>query len=291
MKRAIVLFVVAISSTANIFSQTLSEENDGYVNAFEAEMVVWKGCLELNFEGFDNPISDVVLSGDTLVNGMKWKIFGKGLAKLFVRTEDAKVFVLYPDDWPYGNSEDKGVEILVYDFSLETGDVFDLWGTKSTVTSVDSVELNDGRKHKRIRFNDYSGWIEGVGSEFYYPFERLFPQETMASMPTLMCCHVNDVLLYMNPAYLDCEGNKVANETISEISPKSNISFKDGLLKVTFDGEALFDVAVYNMQGMMLWQTKNNRNAMMAGLDNLPKGVFIVKINTGSYVYSGKIVK
>jgi len=89
----------------------------------------------------------------------------------------------------------------------------------------------------------------------------------------------------------DCTGAFVANETISEISPKSNISFKDGLLKVTFDGDALFDVAVFNMQGMMLWQTKNNRNEMLGHLDNLPKGVFIVTIKSGCYVYSGKIVK
>ena len=153
----------------------------------------------------------------------------------------------------------------------------------------------DLRKRMKVDWYTEIYMIEGVGcAEGYlsHPF-FMFIRIPTGSMygPILVCCEVNGETLYKSPLFDDCADTLVSNETISEISPKSNISFKDGQLKVTFDGDALFDVAVYNMQGMMLLQTNNNRNEMLANLDNLPKGIYIVRFNSGSYVYSQKIVK
>ena len=286
---AVLLMPIAFASAmAQLIPQNQSEENDGYLNAFEADSVVWKGCLELNIEGFENPISETVLFGDTLVNGVKWKIYNRWGIKGLVRTEDARVFYMYPDDWPY-QPENRGVEIVVYDFSLEEGDVFDFWGVGLTVTSVDSVELHDGRKHKRIRFDNYAGfsWIEGLGSEFYDPFELLFPQATMASTPTLMCCHVNDELLYMNPDYLDCEGTKAvqSNELIE--SDEVKIYADKGELRVYY-AESKFDVVLFNMNGMIASYQKDNYNEAIIPLSNLDKGVYVVRIVSGNKLYSQK---
>ena len=286
----LIMPIVFFAAMAQLNPQTQNEENDGYMNAFEADSVVWKGCLELDIEGYENPISESVLFGDTLVNGVKWKIYNRWGIKGLVRTEDAKVFYMYPDDWPYGPTDIKGVEILVYDFSLEVGDVFDLWGWGRTVTSVDSVELNDGRKHKRIRFDnyDYSGWIEGLGSEFNDPFEMLFPQATMASSPTLMCCHVNDELLYMNPNYLDCEGTRAvqSNELIE--SDEVKIFTDNGVLRV-FYAESKFDVALFNMSGMIVSRQKDNYSEAVIPLSNLDKGVYVVHVVSSNKSYSQKV--
>ena len=301
MKRFIILLAVALSSAANLFSQTRSEENDGFVNAFEADSVVWKSCLELDVPGLENPISETILYGDTTINEVKWKIVHicKGVTSLvpgvkgLVRTEDVKViFKPYPGFENYFGDYDYPEETVLFDSSLEVGDSIGLY---TVITSIDSIYLNDGKKHLSYMvegFGSLSYMIEGLGSDIYDTFELLFSSmPTMPSLSTLMCCHVNGELLYMNPRYLDCEGNRVANEIIGDNNPKPTVVFADGNLQVTFDDDALFDVAVYNMQGMMLSQMKNNRNTMFANLNNLPKGVYVVKVHSDNCVYSTKIVK
>jgi len=272
------------------------DTKDGFVNAFYADSVVWRSCLELNMSGFENPISETVLYGDTTLNGVKWKILTQYGRKGLVRTEEAKVlFFPYPgyeETWGSLFQE----ETTVYDFSLDVGDSFNfvgLFGT-STVIATDSIELNDGRKHKKLFFsNPWLNCIEGLGSDVFHPF--FFLTHAMStSMPdfaTFMCCRVNGDLLYMNPDYLDCEGNRVSNETIGKPAPKTTITFENGLLRVTRDDDALFDVAVYHMQGMLLAQAKNNRNEWLVHLEHLPKGVYVVRISSENVVYSEKIVR
>ena len=300
--------------------------NVSFVNAFEADSAVWTYLYTRRQE--TPKLYQTILYGDTVVDNVKWKIVKDnnifGDSKGLVRTDGKKVvFRCYPDFDFFGRNF-LDTEITIYDFSLSTSEsvlviyerlqytpeLYEDFSYRSSIEEIFSAVLNDGKQHKCIMFNvsenDRLGKgiiIEGIGCvergslyhSYSHPFFMLIPRtvESLEANMTisLICCQIDGELLYMNPNYLDCEGNKVSNETISDISPKSSISFTDGQLKVTFDGDALFDVAVYNMQGMMLWQTKNNRNAMMAGLDNLPKGVFIVTINSGSYFSSGKIVK
>jgi hypothetical protein len=273
--------VIAVIMVMVSFSSKGDEKP--YLNAFEGDSVVWKSCLELNFEGFENPVSEVVLFGDTLIDGVKWKIFSRFGCKGLIRMEDAKViFTPYPG---YEGSALPfiGVETVIYDFSLEVGDVFIEFGMEQTVTSIDSVELNDGRKHKRITFNDRTRIIEGLGNDFSDPFHMLYGQETMASVATLMCCHVNGELLYLNPDYQDCEGNKVSNEFIGDNPQKSSVTVTDGSLHVTFGGDALFNVTVYNMQGVMMKQQKASRHEATIPVQNLTQGVYVVQITSGGH--------
>jgi hypothetical protein len=273
--------------------------NDGYVNAFEADSVVWRSVLELNAQGIVNPITETVLYGDTIINEVKWKIvnqlWGFGGRKALVRTEEKKVFLIpypgYEEYWEYLQKE-----TLIYDFSLDVGDSFDFAGAFGiqTVISTDSIELNDGRKYKKLYFShSWLNCVEGLGSDVFEPFFFLTNgiSTSMPNFSTLMCCHVNGELLYMNPDYSDCEGNRVSNDVIVNPNPKPSVVFTNGSLRVAFDNKAPFDVAVYNLQGMLLAQAKNNRNEMLANLDNLPQGVYIVSVSSGSFVYSEKIVK
>ena len=265
------------------YADRTTHETIPYINAFEADSVVWKSCLELNFEGIENPISETVLYGDTTINEVKWKIVTfYGAIKGLVRTEEKKViFMPYPG---FENIYDRGgAETVIYDFSLEVGDSFDFGGT---VTAIDSVELNDGRKHKRLLFNSIYGDIEGLGNECFEPFTMLFPKETMASTPTLMCCHVNGELLYMNPRYLDCEGNRVGNEWIESDNVK--IYVNNSVLHIVF-ADNLFDVALYNMNGMLIKQQKGNSGEALMRLSGFDKGIYVVRIVSGNKSYSQKI--
>jgi hypothetical protein len=298
MKKIFLFLAVILCSTANMFSQIRSEEINDYVNAFEADSVVWRS----HNAGW-NPIQETLLYGDTLVNDTKWKILTIGTlpylgTKGLLRTENRKVIVMaYPG---FEKSFSAIGEMVLFDFSLEEGDYL---REDVKVISVDSVELNDGRKHKRIQFRDINTinipyydefWgqmdiVEGVGCIGFDLLERLYFTPIERDWGTLMCCHVDGKLLYMNPVYLDCEGNKVANEIVE--NPKPTVVFADGILHVTFNDDDLFDVTVYNIQGQMVMHNKNNQNTMLANLENLPKGVYVVRISSGNNVYSEKVMK
>ena len=157
-------------SSSTLLLQSV-EENNKYLNAFEADNVVWRSCLELNFEGIENPISEVKLFADTLINGVNWKIFKREESIGLVRTEDRKVIFMPHPEYDHFEPVYNGVETVLYDFSLEIGDVLKPWGS---VISIDSVDLNDGKKHKRIKIG-LSNHIEGLGNDFSDPFFILFP--------------------------------------------------------------------------------------------------------------------
>ena len=264
--------------------------NDGKVNAFEADSAVWTYRYACGSGPY--VLYQTIIYGDTIIDDVKWKIVtdlftGKGL----VRTEEKKVIYKGKIRGDYSDEE-----ITVYDFSLNVGDSILAFidykeSIKVEINEIDSIVLNDGKKYKRMKAGNYNEVIEGIGFSRIHPFHMLIALPTCASGPDLICCHVNDELLYINPDFLDCDGTYVSNETISDISPKPVISFRNEQLIVKFDGDVFFDVVIYNMQGMMLFQTKNNHSEMLTNLDNFPKGVYIVKVNSGNYVYSEKIVK
>jgi hypothetical protein len=284
----------------NVKSEIQSNDKfeDGYVNVFESDSVVWKQCLELDVEGIENPISETVLYGDTLIDGVKWKIFtqfsavpvGQFLIKGLIRTEDAKViFKPFPGHEDYYMT-DYTEETVIYDFSLEVGDNFFPWGD---VTKIDSVELNDGKKHKRLHFGVWS-YIEGLGNDFHDPFFILFPTTTGArNYQTFMCCHVNDELLYMNPRFVDCEGNRKddgnANENIADLSQKVKVVYSNEILHISSEDSNSFDVKVYNIQGMFVMQQNNNFNDTSLSLKNIPKGIYIIQVVSDRNTYTQKV--
>ena len=181
MKRAIVLFVVAISSAANIFSQSHSEENDCYLNAFEADSAVWSYLYA--WDTRDTPqLYQTILHGDTVVDNFKWKIVTDGfIGKGLVRTDGKKVIVRGCTGQFSFMIDDKSEKLFVldtiYDFSLNVGDSALTYyeyhepgypyhpSVKDEIIEIDSIILNDGKKHKRMKVAWYTEayMIEGVG--------------------------------------------------------------------------------------------------------------------------------
>ena len=289
--KKVLLFLVLTLNVSNItFSQDIEFENN-YINVFESDSVVWKHCLELNVVGHENQISETVLYGDTLINSLNWKIFNRFGIKGLVRTEGAKViFKPYPEYEDYYMFEYSQEETVIYDFSLEVGDIFFPWGN---VTKIDYVELNDGKKHKRLHFGEWS-YIEGLGSDVNDSFFMLFPMTTMPSISTFMCCHVNGELLYRNPKFIDCEGRKDngnANESIADINQKVKIVYSNDILHILSEDNKLFDVNVYSMQGMLVVQKNSNYNEVSLSFKNIPKGIYIIQVISESNTYTQKVIK
>ncbi|WP_176729672.1 T9SS type A sorting domain-containing protein [Tannerella forsythia] len=293
MKKSIFLsFSLMLLVSAGVWPQE-NAFGGKYVNAFKADSVVWK-CYNENTHKF----CETILHGDTVVDGKKWKILQSNcliVLKGLIRTEGDKVlFTPYPG---YENTvhQDyrKQKETVIYDFSLKVGESIPSAGLAPSgkITKIDSVMFEDGHKHKRIHVGEYYSYIEGLGNDRYSPFFMLaHALPTMPSRPTFMCCHVDNRLLYRNPAFKNCDGQKVSNVIITGGLSEAKVWFSDGQLTVSLEDGRMFNVAVFNAQGMLVAQRQKNRYEARIPFGNEAKGVYFVRIQAGQAVATHKIV-
>jgi hypothetical protein len=288
-RKTILTLAVAIITAAHVFAQ----KEEGYLNAFEADSAVWT-----TFSTRDGQISvemlKTILYGDTIISGINWKFVSfdnESLSPAFlIRSENGVVYYNHYKDhqylYGYDIPDEKG--FIIYDFNLGIGDsvLIPNRRMKFEITEIDSVVLQDGKKHKRIE----QGMIEGLG-RLDGPFFHLLPIPTYSCGHILVCCEVNGQLLYLNPDYADCEGNLVSNEVITELFPKPKIQSNDSQLIIKYDNSNSFDVEIYNMQGMKVMQHKNNHHEITLSTGGLPPGVYVVLIQSGEKVFSEKFVK
>lgn len=293
MKKSIFLsFSLMLLVSAGVWPQE-NAFGGKYVNAFKADSVVWK-CYNENTHKF----CETILHGDTVVDGKKWKILQSNcliVLKGLIRTEGDKVLFT-----PYSGYENtvhqdyrKQKETVIYDFSLKVGESIPSAGLAPSgkVTKIDSVMFEDGHKHKRIHVGEYYSYIEGLGNDRYSPFFMLaHALPTMPSRPTFMCCHVDNRLLYRNPAFKNCDGQKVSNVIITGGLSEVKVWFSDGQLTVSLEDGRMFDVAVFNAQGMLVAQQQKNRYETRIPFGNEAKGVYFVRIQAGQAVATHKVV-
>lgn len=234
MKKSIFLsFSLMLLVSAGVWPQE-NAFGGKYVNAFKADSVVWKCYWDFSEEKIklEDPFDETVLHGDTVVSGKQWRIIRQGKAlKGLIRSENNRVmFKPYPG---YENKVHpdylKQQETVIYDFSLKVGESIPSIGIvpSGKVTKIDSVMFEDGHKHKRIHVGEYYSYIEGLGNDRYSPFFMLaHALPTMPSRPTFMCCHVDNRLLYRNPAFEDCTIRKTKSpKTQNETSKKLDTFF------------------------------------------------------------------
>lgn len=298
MKKSIFLsFSLILLVSAGVWPQE-NAFGGKYVNAFKADSVVWKCYWDFSEEKIklEDPFDETVLHGDTVVSGKQWRIIRQGKAlKGLIRSENNRVmFKPYPG---YENKVHpdylKQQETVIYDFSLKVGESIPSAGLAPSgkITKIDSVMFEDGHKHKRIHVGEYYSYIEGLGNDRYSPFFMLaHALPTMPSRPTFMCCHVDNRLLYRNPAFKDCNGNKVSNVTITSGLSGDKVWFAEGQLTVSLKDGRMFNVAVFNAQGMLVAQQQQNRYETRIPFGNEAKGVYFVRIQAGQAVATHKIV-
>ena len=294
MKNILLLFAAALGLAANLSAQE-TETEDGFINAFTAEKTEW--IIDYtNLDGdYPKEIAKVILEGDTVVDKKNWKIVrendkqGESYGWGFIRVDGPKVIFKSLDTYEFKE------EVVIYDFSLEAGDsiladnVGATWYKK--IAKVDSVILNDEKKHKRLIFesngNEAGSYIEGLGSAYIHPLFMLMPEVVGNNHRALVCCHVNGQLFYKNPYYANCEGSWVANETI-ETPDNFKISMSDNVLHVTFEEEKSFDIAVYSLNGVLLKQRKGNSKEAIIPVYS-GKGILVVRVTCGNDTYSRKV--
>lgn len=177
MKRLLLLlFVIAIKMAVvaqNTFLPTVVEGRAWNVVSIhpadppktDSEPGYYKDIMGRWGTGFPHTFE---LKGDTVMGGVTYKkLFLDGKFVSGLREEDGRIYECYWDDDPEG---------LVFDFSLQPGDIFkDFWGDLNQMQVKQVTELNiDGKSRRCLEMWAYEEgeeiidglvdyWIEGVG--------------------------------------------------------------------------------------------------------------------------------
>jgi len=163
------------------------------------------GILTDAESGFGFSSCVVESAGDTIINDRQYQMFSTSKTSIDGSIEDGVLlFVRSEDERWYGWSSDcPAKEYLLADFSMHVGDSLVIpyyFSDKPTnirfhVTDVDTVTLNDGRKAKRLSFDEGKpAIIEHVGSEG--GLYALFGTLSAPSRIITSCYSVNDEIIY-----------------------------------------------------------------------------------------------
>jgi hypothetical protein len=171
-------------------------------------------------------------------------------------------------------------EILLYDFSLKMGDVFNInsfWGGAFTVTNIDSI-VYMGQKRLTISLTDgYRSfdWIEGIGSKQGFLYTNYYNG-------TLLCLTSNTELLFKNDAgYDDCiitiidnlNDEPYQNEVKIYPNPASEY------IRVEKD-KTIGSIKIVDLYGNVLAQYKPDQKSFVISLSGIDKGLYLVNIDS-----------
>ena len=175
-------------------------------------------------------------------------------------------------------------EFLLYDYDLEVGDFFhDDDDHPMQVTEVTTITDLNGVSRKKITFS-FSGltdvtefWIEGIGSNrgFMHVGQWEADHDSEGEMYHLLCYHVNDDVIYVNPEYNDCDIDDVEENTV-----ENNISIypnpaKD-VIKILNDNNLnITNVEILDLTGRTVLSTDKSADI---NISELPEGQYFVKI-------------
>ena len=201
----------------------------------------------------------------------------------------------------------EGVDTLLYDFNLETGDVIFQYGNTFTAT-VDNIILNDGSSRKRITLvstEQYCGfalqqiWIEGVGSNKhpFYPDNNIYTECSSSGGTTIFtncsfqngehvygeadCPEVMESLLGLNePVAVDSQFSFSPNPFNTELTIQSDTPFTDATIQL------------YNVVGQLVREShRQSGNKLIINRDQLDNGLYFIQLyEKGKWVTTAKII-
>jgi len=243
--------------------------------------------------------------GDTTIDGKVYK-------KIYTTNSTIPIF---PKNWKIGGfmreDEDKKVwqrfvsanvneEGLIYDFSLQIGDSFNMWPfTFSsqfpplwvTVTNITYETMLDGETRKVIWFTDnYFGnfWIEGIGNE-----RKLFREHSPPGDEVILKCYYeNNLLIYNNYKYDFLKPCKYPSMGI-ETYRNNNINIYPNPVNNTLNIENannfyVNSIHLANIQGQIIKQFESNSTKL--DVSDIPSGFYFIKLSTSSGNIIQKIV-
>ncbi len=175
-------------------------------------------------------------------------------------------------------------EVLLYDYDLEEGDFFhDDDEHAMQVTEVTTIIDNDGVSRKKISFS-FIGlpdatefWVEGIGSSRGFMNVGMYEpaHDSDGEMYHMLCYHVEDDVIYVNPEYNECDV-----DNIDESTAGNNVSIypnpaKD-VIKILNDNNLnITNVEILDLTGRTVLSTEKTSDI---NISELPEGQYFVKI-------------
>lgn len=231
------------------------------------------------------------IEGDTLINNLHYKkIYRSGSASGddwnalpdFIREDfSGKIFL----------KEQSMPEFLLYDFTLIEGDTFHATGAcAAVVTAVDSVNLADGTRRKRLKlvradaqtFGDENFWIEGIGStgglltHFWGLCFTDYPE-------FLLCFHENDNLQFQPEPSLSCfivSTDEISDENKIKIYPNPAAAVLT--VEMPESGTAdIFSVSDFTGKCLKTESINLGEKTINIPVNDLPPGIYLFQLNTG----------
>lgn len=170
------------------------------------------------------------LAGDTIINDLRYKklCMDKSLLVGFIREENKKIYYIGSGFTNFGASyspqmlekiracspsfiKSSGIEYLLYDFNVKTGDDI-LWGLESNhVDKIDSVLIGNSYRKRYTLRNNGDVIIEGIGSVVKGLLSSVSPVPMCSdyiSWWNHICFSQNGQTVYKNPDYVDCNSTQ-----------------------------------------------------------------------------------
>ena len=188
-------------------------------------------------------------------------------------------------------------DFLLYDFSLEVGDFYKnpdpaLYGME--VLKVDSIQLSNGEKRKRIVFGNMD-WIEGVGATNGL-LNGVLPQATNYTVFSLVCFKQGNGIVYENEeTNLDgqgCENLPVEVPLVQEV-PRTSVFVHDRTMQIepNVDGQHPLSVVVYDSMGTVCrYCPTNGLSPLHIDMSDFDSGCYIVEVNYPDKVEYSKVI-
>ena len=215
---------------------------------------------------------------DVVIGGLEYHtIYSEGERGLLgaYRNEDNQVYYC---NWNGSAYED---EVMLYDYDLEEGDFFnDTDEHPMMVTSVTTITDQNGVERKKFEFvflgldEETEYWIEGLGSNKGFVYRGVYTPTDDGAIFHLLCYHVGDNLIYVNPEYDACDINEINESTDHGINiypnPANNI-----VRALNATNAPINKIEVIDMLGRVVASTDNSD---YIDVSSLSEGQYLVKI-------------
>ena len=247
------------------------------------------------------------VEGDTTIGGVDYKLVKKNYPDInqewttaFCLREDSRKWYIIGAYEPYISDE-----VLLYDFSLETGDsIYNAWAQNyaSVIEHGDTV-LENGQTRKYLilgednlppTMNDM--WIEGLGSASCHVELPCFYLNIIDACAISLCASNNNELLFTSFPNLNCYdsgGNFITSLNKIEQEDNSITLYPNPASKeVNISSESIINsIEVFNSFGQRIYQEKTKLKEKTIDISSFSKGVYIIGVNTDRGYIRKKLIK
>lgn len=232
------------------------------------------------------------IGNDTIIDGIRYSRLVGGYDAV-IREFGPKVYArIFSMGEPWVN------DFLLYDFSLEVGDFYKnpdpaLYGME--VLKVDSIQLSNGEKRKRIAFGG-TDWIEGVGATDGL-LNGVLPKATNYTVFSLVCFKQESGIVYENEeTNLDgqgCEDLLSVEVPFVQKAPRTSVFVHNRTIQIepNGNGQQPLSVVVYDSMGTICRHClASDLSPLHIDMSDFGTGCYIVKINYLEQTEYSKIV-